>query len=217
MTRRLTLLAALLVLVLAACGGGVDENGGGDTTQATTVGTKPDNGTQGTTADTVDNGGNNGTNGDLPAGLDPRNILGDDQALNDLANQCFDGDMGACDQLFLDTPVDSDLEAYSQTCGGRIDEVDGNPHCAARFSAGEPERPASFGDAEFDSLASDCFDGDLGACDELFRVTPVDSEAEAYGNSCGGRVDDELRGSCEEFLGGSSSGSGGATATTAGT
>lgn len=213
MTRRHALLAALFVLVLAACGGGVEENGGSDTTQATTADTKPDNGTQGTTADTVDDGGDDA---DIPPGQDPRNILGDDEALNDLANQCFDGDMGACDQLFLDTPVDSDLEAYSQTCGGRIDEVDGSPNCVARFATGDPEPPASFGDAEFDSLAADCFDGDLGACDELFRVTPVDSEAEAYGNSCGGRVDDELRGSCEEILGGASSESGGATATTEG-
>lgn len=208
MTRRLLLLASVLLLALAACGGGVEENGGG--TDVTVSDTKPD------TGDTTDTTGATDTtvaddNGDIPPGQDPRNILGDDQALNDLANQCFEGDMQACDDLFAQTPVDSDLEAYSQTCGGRIDEVDGSPDCVARFaSAADPQEPGDFNDTEFDRLAAECFDGDLGSCDELFRVTPVGSAAEAYGSTCGGRLEDGVGGSCEELLGDS-----GATATTA--
>lgn len=34
-------------------------------------------------------------------------VIGDDAALNQLAQSCFDGDMGACDDLFLDSPVAS--------------------------------------------------------------------------------------------------------------
>lgn len=211
MTRRLLLLASVLLLALAACGGGVEENGGG--TDVTVSDTKPD------TGDTTDATGATDTtaadgNGDLPPGQDPRNILGDDEALNDLANQCFEGDMQACDDLFAQTPVDSDLEAYSQTCGGRIDEVDGSPDCVARFAAAaDPQEPGDFNDAEFDGLAGECFDGDLASCDELFRVTPVGSAAEAYGSTCGGRLEDGVSGSCEELLGDEESS--GATPTTA--
>lgn len=207
MTRRLlVVLAAAFVLVLAACGGGVEENGGGDVTVATTADTKPDTGdTTATTADTTDTTAAGG-NEDIPPGQDPRNILGDDQALNDLANQCFDGDMGACDDLFAQTPVDSDLEAYSQTCGGRIDEVDGAPNCVARFGGGDPVEPEDFGDAEFNRLAQQCFDGNLGACDDLFFQTPIDSAGEDYGSTCGGRLTDGVSGSCETTLGGSTSG-----------
>lgn len=208
--RRLLLLASVLLLVLAACGGGVEENGGG--ADVTVSDTKPDTtDTTGATATTT--AGDD--NGDLPPGQDPRNILGDDQALNDLANQCFDGDMQACDDLFAQTPVDSDLEAYSQTCGGRIDEVDGSPDCVARFaSASDPQEPGDFNDAEFDRLAGECFDGDLASCDELFRVTPVGSAAEAYGSTCGGRLEEGVSGDCEDLLGGDAESSG-ATPTTA--
>jgi len=210
MTRRLlVVLAAAFVLVLAACGEGVEEiggGGGGDVTVAT-ADTKPDT-TDDTTATTAaDDGGDDVVvDGDIPPGQDPRNILGDDAALNDLANQCFEGDMGACDDLFAQTPVDSDLEAYSQTCGGRIDEVDGAPNCVARFGGGEPVEPEDFGDAQFNRLAQQCFDGDLGACDDLFFQTPIDSAGEEYGSTCGGRLTDGVSGSCEETLGSSTSG-----------
>ena len=206
MTRRLlVVIAAAFVLVLAACGGGVEENGG-DVTVAT-ADTKPDTtaGTTDTTAGTTDTTAGGG-NEDVPPGQDPRNILGDDQTLNDLANQCFDGDMGACDDLFAQTPVDSDLEAYSQTCGGRIDEVEGAPHCVARFGAADPTEPDDFGDAQFNRLAQQCFDGDLGACDDLFFQTPVGSAGEDYGSTCGGRLTEGVSGSCEDTLGATSSG-----------
>lgn len=51
-------------------------------------------------------------------------VQGDDAALNALAQSCFDGEMPACDDLFLQSPVDSDYEAYGNTCGGRIEEAD---------------------------------------------------------------------------------------------
>ncbi len=51
-------------------------------------------------------------------------VIGDDAALNQLAQSCFDGDMGACDDLFLDSPVASAYEDYGNTCGGRIDEAE---------------------------------------------------------------------------------------------
>ena len=51
-------------------------------------------------------------------------VFGDDPALNQLSQSCFDGSMAACDDLFLQSAVDSQYERYGNTCGGRIAEVD---------------------------------------------------------------------------------------------
>jgi len=225
MTRRLVLVVAALALVLAACGGGVEENAG---VVDVTVDTKPD--TTGTTDDTAASATTapDGGDADIPPGQDPRNILGGEgQEEDDAAVACFEGDMDACDELFSITEVDSDLEAYSQTCGGRIDEQDGAPNCADRFGggaaqdAGEAQAPGDLTDdpeldasspegiANFGELADQCFEGDLGACDELFFQTPIGSDFEAYGTTCGGRLEEGVSGSCESQLG-----SGGSTDTT---
>jgi hypothetical protein len=55
----------------------------------------------------------------LPAAQTP-GALGDDPAGDALAEACFRGDFGACDDLFLQSPVDSAYEAYGSTCGGRL-------------------------------------------------------------------------------------------------
>jgi len=54
---------------------------------------------------------------------------------------------------------------------------------------------------EFAGLISACQEGDLASCDELYRTTPVGSEAEEIGATCGGRSDTPLNGSCESELG----------------
>ena len=56
--------------------------------------------------------------GAVPPAEDPGD-LGDDAELDALAQDCFDGDFSACDQLFFESPVDSDYEAYGDSCGGR--------------------------------------------------------------------------------------------------
>jgi hypothetical protein len=35
-----------------------------------------------------------------------------------------------------------------------------------------------------------CFDGDMVACDDMFRAAAADSIDQAYGGLCGGRVQD---------------------------
>jgi hypothetical protein len=48
-------------------------------------------------------------------------------ALVDAANSCHDGDLAACDQLWWDSDLGGELEAYAATCGGRLSEgVSGN-------------------------------------------------------------------------------------------
>jgi hypothetical protein len=41
------------------------------------------------------------------------------------AQSCFEGDMQACDDLFIETPAGSDYEAYGNTCGGRLPDPRG--------------------------------------------------------------------------------------------
>jgi hypothetical protein len=45
--------------------------------------------------------------------------LGDDPALDRLAQDCHDGGMSACDVLFDQSDVDSAYEEYGDTCAGR--------------------------------------------------------------------------------------------------
>lgn len=58
---------------------------------------------------------------------------------------------------------------------------------------------------EFADLIASCEGGDLADCDELYFSTPVGSEAEEVGMTCGGREsdlpDNFIPGSCEETLG----------------
>ncbi|GAB3314828.1 hypothetical protein GCM10027451_30110 [Geodermatophilus aquaeductus] len=49
-----------------------------------------------------------------------------------------------------------------------------------------------------DLLAWGCADGDPYACDALYLVSPVGSEYEAYGATCGGRFE-PLNGRCSEL------------------
>ena len=65
-----------------------------------------------------DDGGGGGSE-DLPEGTSPEG-LGDDPELDALAQDCFDGDMEACDNLFFESDIDSAYETYAATCGGRL-------------------------------------------------------------------------------------------------
>jgi hypothetical protein len=56
-----------------------------------------------------------------------------DPALADLANSCGAGDMAACDQLFWDSELGGDLEAYAKTCGGLVPEGGASDQCVTRF------------------------------------------------------------------------------------
>ena len=59
------------------------------------------------------------TSSEVDGEVVPPDDLGDDPDLDALAQSCFDGDLVACDHLFLRAPVDSDYENYGDTCAGR--------------------------------------------------------------------------------------------------
>ena len=64
-------------------------------------------------------------------GLPPPTGLGDDPAMDALAQDCFDGDMQACDDLFMQSPAGSEYEDYGDTCAGR--QPDGGTFCTLAF------------------------------------------------------------------------------------
>jgi hypothetical protein len=66
--------------------------------------------------------------------------------------------------------------------------------------AAEPV-PTDIDSLEEQGLASNCFDGDLEACDTLWLTSDVGSNAEEYGGTCGGRLPDSIAGNCVEDLG----------------
>ncbi len=63
-----------------------------------------------------DDGG--GGSGELPDPSSPEG-LGDDPELDALAQDCFAGDLEACDNLYFQADIDSAYETYGDTCGGR--------------------------------------------------------------------------------------------------
>jgi hypothetical protein len=61
---------------------------------------------------------------------------------------------------------------------------------------------ADFGDPGTDltTLRNGCAQGDMSDCDDLFRDSPLASEDELFGSTCGGRSE-PLRGGCVAFFG----------------
>lgn len=65
-----------------------------------------------------------------PATLQPTG-LGDDPAMDELAQECFDGDMQSCDDLFMQSDSGSTYEDYGDTCAGR--QSSGGGFCTLVF------------------------------------------------------------------------------------
>ena len=112
--------------------------------------------------------------------------LGDDVLLDRYADECFDGDISSCDDLFRESFLGSGYEKYGSSCGERT----------KRGQAGACT--ALYPDPDYEDLRRQCSSGDDRACDELYTDSPQDSIDEHFGSTCGGRSDDELAGSCEE-------------------
>lgn len=124
--------------------------------------------------------------------------LGDDPELDALAQECFDGDLVACDELFdlAVGPDQFDYSTYADTCAGRqpagsgrwcVDLLDAPPASTQPVEPGLASPVGLGDDPMLDSLAEQCHVGDMAACDELFRQAPFRSAYEEYGDTCAGR------------------------------
>ena len=125
------IVAIIVVVALVAVGAIIALAGGGDDDDADTASDSGSSQTQ----DTGDSGEPTDPNPDdefVPPSSPPS---GDDEALNALVDDCYGGDMGACDDLFLQAEVGSDYEDYGNTCGGRM------PDPRGRYCDGTVEDP----------------------------------------------------------------------------
>jgi len=140
-----------------------------------------------------------------------------DVALDELTANCIIADMQACDDLYRQSEAGSLHEVAGDTCAGRQVEATG-VLCATAFPAWEqlldvttanalpataelaaPTDPAGLGDDPVaDALAAACFGGVLSSCDDLYWRSPVDSDYETYGSTCGGRLTEGVAGLCTE-------------------
>ena len=69
-----------------------------------------------------------------PAAQEPTG-LGSDPVMDEYAQQCYAGDMEACDDLFRESPIDSAYESYGGTCAGRQPvAVSDQIYCVDAFS-----------------------------------------------------------------------------------
>jgi hypothetical protein len=97
-----------------------------------------------------------------------------DATLEALRDGCESGTMSMCDVLFMSAPVDSALEAFGDTCGGR------NP--AEGWCVGVYDM-----EVDLAQLWGLCGAGEMFACDLLYMYSPFGSAEEAMGASCAGR------------------------------
>ena len=61
----------------------------------------------------------------VPDNAPPIHTYGDDPDLDALWDLCEIGDWLACDDLYLESPVDSEYEFFGATCGELVPEPDG--------------------------------------------------------------------------------------------
>jgi hypothetical protein len=140
--------------------------------------------------DDDDNGGDETTTTEEDGG-------GDDD-LDELVDACGNGDLAACDELFLATPIDSPEEDFAQTCGGLVAEPIVSGFCEDVFDGSPAGTPPTAAEADLQASTNACGQGDFAACDQVFRESGVDSPEEEYAQACGGRLaEPRLTGQCE--------------------
>lgn len=96
---------------------------------------------------------------------------------------CVDGDMLACDVLYVYTEVGSALEALGESCGER-----GSGEVSTCMAAHGLFVPLS-DDEALRYFREGCEDGVFISCDMLYLLADVDSDDEAFGDTCGERHD----------------------------
>ena len=170
--RSLAALAGVGMLLLSACAPSVEQNSRSQL--------------DGVAAETSERDGGGADRQSQSSTLSPP--PGDSAALDALWMGCQDGDFVACDNLYLESPAGSSYESFGDTCGYRNDP---SGYCedlygGASGSAGYGEYGS---DSYLDRLWDECSAGDFISCDDLYDESPVGSEYEYFGDTCGYRND----------------------------
>jgi hypothetical protein len=108
------------------------------------------------------------------------------ERVSTLTVNCAGGDYAACDDLFR-TGANVD---YARTCGDSLDDPIPGGTCEERAARDQQK------------LRAGCIDGNFDDCDELWVSAELDSAAEEFGATCGGRTDGQIPGACEATNGG---------------
>lgn len=128
---------------------------------------------------------------------DPETFFGTSLVDPDLARSlyeaCRDGDMQACDTMYLDTLIDTPAESYGATCGGALPEA--NVYCVTLDSSetgsyiplGSDFTGTTTTENE-QRVVEACGRGGMNACDALYQLSD-DQTMKAYGATCGGRIE----------------------------
>ena len=113
--------------------------------------------------------------------------LGGAEQLDSLLDDCEQSSDLACDVLFQLSAFDTVEETTALTCGGRSENT--VEFCTEGIES-QGDSPAFEIDSEgLDAVVELCTDdADMTACDFLFYRSPVGSEFEQLGGTCGGRV-----------------------------
>lgn len=123
---------------------------------------------------------------------DPPYDYGDDDRLDALWDQCAVGDLASCDQLFVESAVESLYEEFAFTCGYRT----GGPVEGGCVTLPFPYTYGDDGGGPLDILFDQCVAGDMAACDTLYTRSPEGSDYQLTASLCGGTVADEQSGQC---------------------
>lgn len=123
---------------------------------------------------------------------------GDDPQLDSMWDDCADGNMRACDLLYFQVSTGSAYEAHAETCGGA--DPDPSTFCSPDTDVDgnwmlQPDSTAAL------NLVADCDSGDFTACDLLYQISPVGSDLENWGVTCGERVPEAALPDCRTLLG----------------
>ena len=113
---------------------------------------------------------------------------GSDSYLDRLWDECDLGDFVSCDDLYLESPAGTAYEQFGDTCGNRNDP---SGYCEDIY--GGSSSSAVYGDygsdPYLDRLWDECAAGDFVSCDDLYDESPVGSDYEYFGDTCGYRND----------------------------
>lgn len=113
---------------------------------------------------------------------------------------CRQGDMQSCDDLYSISLSKSKLEEYGNSCGGRVANNDIACITLAKNKWKKKMPKAKKPPAILTpNAASECHKGDMTACDVLHEGAPAGTEAAYYGYTCGGRFE-LLASSCVDLL-----------------
>ena len=122
------------------------------------------------------------------AGTGPQ-AYGDDTDLDALFDGCEAGNEIACDLLYTNSGASSEYNELGLDCAGRGDGID---MCSPDLDYAPDGINIDQGSPGLQTLATDCEDGDMLACDLLFFVSAPGSDYESLANTCAGRITSAL-------------------------